>query len=251
MLRNAARQDDHQVAWKRMKTGLPWAMRSVEEIRWSWESVRVKSGARSPTRVPAAGADGCVGARVDGAAAGGAAGVGAGSDPTPQARAMRRESAAAVDMIHRMFGCFIGGTPARVLLCGRLLCAVGEGLEDVRPARWVALSVAGTVGDDAVCVDGDFSGLAGYPEVPQHVADWERKDARVSALVLVVCEFAEGFVISDDVEVYRVLERWIDVGHAPQRGAAGWSPGCVEEDEDWLALGDEFGGGDSLVLGEC
>ena len=35
-----------------MKTGLPWAMSSVEEIRWSWESVRVKSGARSPTRVP-------------------------------------------------------------------------------------------------------------------------------------------------------------------------------------------------------
>ena len=113
------------------------------------------------------------------------------------------------------------------------------------------MSVAGAVGDDAVCVDGDFCGLAGYPEVPQHVADWEGKDARVSALALVVCEFAEGFVISDDVEVYRVLERWIDVGHALQRSATGRSPGCVEEDEDRLALGDEFSGGDLLALGEC
>ena len=83
------------------------------------------------------------------------------------------------------------------------------------------MSVAGAVGDDAVCVDGNFGGLAGYPEVPQHVVDREGKNARVSARVLVVCEFAEGFVVSDDVEVYLVLERRVDVGHAPQRGATG------------------------------
>ena len=161
----------------------------------------------------------------------------------------------AVGMIHRMFGYFIGVAPAIILLCGRaagrLWGAVGEGLEDVWPVGWVALSVAGAVGDDAVCVDGDFGGLAGYPEVSQHVVDREGKDAGVSALALVVCEFAEGFVISDDVEVYLVLKRRVDVGHAPQRGATGRSPGCVEEDEDGLALGDEFSGGDLLALGEC
>ena len=140
MLRNAERQDDHQVAWKRMKMGLPWATSSVEEICWSWERVRVKSGARSPTRVPTVGAEGCVGSgvdgcavsRVDGAAVGGSVGVGAGSDPAPQARAMRRGRMTAVGMIHRMFGYFIGA-PASVLLC--VVLPVGYGALSARAWR--------------------------------------------------------------------------------------------------------------------
>ena len=81
----------------------------------------------------------------------------------------------------------LGGHCGGVSLRG----AVGECLEDVWPVGGAALSVAGAVGDDAVCVDGDFGGLAGYPEVSQHVVDREGKNARVSARVLVVCEFAE------------------------------------------------------------
>ena len=173
-------------------------MRSVEEIRWFWESVRVKSGARSPTRVPTW--------AVTGGRVGTGVCVGVGS------------MGVYVGVGGMGVWVAVGGTGVGVLV-GRGVC-VGDGVEvgggvgvRVAVAVYVARKVHVGVGSVAVCSLGRSRCCSGTPGrwVGSTVVRSLGRSVESVGAVSDVC-VGRGVGVREGVKVAVGAGVWVEVG---------------------------------------